>query len=96
MARERKLFSGHCEGNVGNVGVSRSSEAPPKTARADGESERRGGFGLLPNPESKRLCYAASTFSASSKLARIIFLAASASSAAGLPGPSGSFLRFSS
>lgn len=65
-------------GSVENVGVSRSGDAPPKAARANGESGRRGGSGPLPNPGSKRPCYAASTFSASSKLAMIIFLAASA------------------
>ena len=71
-----------------SVGVSRFRDALPKAARANGESGRRGGTGPLPNPESKRPCYAASTFSASSRLARIIFLAASTSSAAGLPGAS--------
>ena len=71
-----------------------------RRAAEGGPSERRigtiRGSSLLPNPESKRPCYAASTFSASSKLAEIIFLAASARSAAGLPAPSGPFFRFSS
>lgn len=70
-----------------------------RAAEGDPSERRIGtmrGSGLLPNPGSKRPCYAASTFSASSKLARIIFLAASARSAAGLPAPSGLFFRFSS
>ena len=43
------------------------------------------GFGLPPDPEFKRPCNAVSTFSASFKLAMIIFLAASARSATGPP-----------
>ena len=96
QAQVRAVLGDMADGSAENVGVSRSGDAPPKAARVNGESRRRGGSGPLPNPESKRPCYAASTFSASSRLARIIFLAASVRSAAGLPGASGSFFRLSS
>lgn len=72
-------------GSVGNAGVSRSDDAPSKAPLSERQIGMVGGLGLLPNPRSKRPCYAASIFPASSRLARIIFLAAS-----------GSFFRFSS
>ena len=70
-------------GSVGKVGVSRPSEALPKAARADGNSGWPRVRPFAGIAESNRPCYAASTFSASSMLAIIIFLAASASSEAG-------------
>lgn len=76
----------HCasiSGSVGKVGVSRPSEALPKAARADGNSGWPRVRPFAGIAESNRPCYAASTFSASSMLAIIIFLAASASSEAG-------------
>lgn len=80
-------------GSVGNVGVSRPSEVLPKAARADGNSR---GDRPSPNLESRRAFYAASTLSASARLASITRLAMRASSASGLGGADGPFSRFSS
>ena len=77
-----------------NVGVSRPSEALPKAARADGSPE--GGAGPLSNPRFRRAFYAASTLSASVRLASMTCLAMRASSDSGLAAPAGSSARFSS
>lgn len=75
--------------SVENVGASRPSEALPKAVR-------KGGAGPLSNPRFRRAFYAASTLSASARLASMTCLAMRASSDSGLAAPAGSSARFSS